>query len=78
MTDELMPCPFCGKANDLLTWHDPKTTLYPWYRIECDNCGAKGPGSDHGDHEQQWNTRALLAAPDEPEPAAAPPKGETP
>jgi Lar family restriction alleviation protein len=55
----LLPCPFCGHSgDDLKVYHNPKTILHPWYRIECDWCGAEGPGSDHGDHVEQWNTRA--------------------
>lgn len=56
------PCPFCGDRDNLIQYHDPRTVLHPWYRIECDNCGAKGPGSDRGDHVAQWNYRAAIAA----------------
>jgi Lar family restriction alleviation protein len=56
---ELKPCPFCGHHSDsLIEWHDPKTILHPWYRIECDYCGAKGPGTDRGVHRDLWNDRA--------------------
>lgn len=67
MSDALKPCPFCGGNDRLIEYHNPKTVLHPWYRIECEYCGAKGPGSDRGDHVQEWNTRAALSA---PQPAA--------
>ena len=57
-----LPCPFCD-SDQLLEYHDPRTTLHPWYRIECDHCGCNGPGSDRGDHIELWNTRATQAAP---------------
>ena len=43
MSDELKPCPFCGREN--LTTHreikaDPMDILY----IECVDCGSRGPG----------------------------------
>lgn len=60
--DELKPCPFCGQT-DLVTWHDPKTTLHPWFRIECDNCGCHGPGTDQGTHRAQWNRRSTDTTP---------------
>ena len=53
----LLPCPFCGDSDSLEVWHDPQTVLHPWYRVECGFCGAKGPGSDKGDHVDEWNTR---------------------
>ena len=58
MRAELKPCPFCGRDDSFITYHDPRTILHPWYRIECDWCGCKGPGSDRGDHVAQWNARA--------------------
>jgi Lar family restriction alleviation protein len=59
---ECLPCPFCGKADHLLIYHDPRTVLHPWYRIECDYCGANGPGTDQGDHVDEWNNRAAIDA----------------
>ena len=59
--EALAACPFCGNSDSLITHHEPGTVLHPWYRIECDNCGAKGPGTDQGTHAEQWNRRTLSA-----------------
>lgn len=68
VAQELQPCPFCGHGDSLIEYHDPQTILHPWYRIECDYCGAKGPGSDRGDHKDQWNRQAARAPAVRPEP----------
>lgn len=64
MPNELAPCPFCGASGaELVTYHEPGTVLHPWYRVECDHCGAKGPGTDRGTHREDWNRRAAATAP---------------
>lgn len=64
MPNELAPCPFCGASGaELVTYHEPGTVMHPWYRIECDHCGAKGPGTDRGTHREDWNRRAAATAP---------------
>lgn len=48
-------CPFCGHLDSLQIYHEPGTDIHPWYCVRCDNCGARGPGDDHGDHIANWN-----------------------
>lgn len=57
--EQLAACPFCGDPGSLITHHEQGTVLHPWYRIECDNCGAKGPGTDQGNHADLWTRRTL-------------------
>lgn len=45
---ELMPCPFCGEADDLGDYRDS----YPHPEVVCGNCGAHA----HGD---MWNKRCV-------------------
>lgn len=55
--NKLNPCPFCGNKEDFETDHLDGTILHPAYRILCGYCGASTRYSDHGDHEEIWNTR---------------------
>lgn len=55
MSNELLPCPFCG-GNDLeLSQHD-KSSLFVW--VHCNSCGADGTPSEEGEESVNlWNTR---------------------
>lgn len=57
-TAALLPCPFCGKADNLIRRHLEGTTIHPTYCIECDYCGARNGWTDKGDEADDWNTRA--------------------
>lgn len=62
MSEEIKGCPFCGHPDSLVVYHDPNTLLHPWFRVECDYCGAGGTGSDKGDQLIQWSLRAVTVA----------------
>ncbi len=59
MTDELLPCPFCGSDAILL---DTKLVIGFQYFISCNKCRANGPGftNDRNKAITSWNTRADL------------------
>lgn len=55
---KLLPCPFCGSTNLYDTGNGVGREF-----IECCDCGASGPSSDHGnDAEDHWNRRAVPQA----------------
>jgi len=64
MTDkELLPCPFCGQVNEIVT---TPYYLHGAYTTECQSCEAEGPAkSTRNEARQAWNTRANKAVPDE-------------
>lgn len=49
----LLPCPFCGSDNV------SECADYPPSRMECNVCGAVGPGDTdfEDDAAEQWNKR---------------------
>lgn len=52
MSDELKPCPFCGKL------HHEVSDYKPVYRVECTFCGAR-TGNYNSEQEaiKAWNER---------------------
>lgn len=57
---ELMPCPWCGKAEFRVAWTRVTDEVQFW-RVECANCdcGANGPDRDTEDEAiGAWNTRS--------------------
>lgn len=57
-TDEIKPCPFCGKKSSLLVDHDELN----WFFIHCSpsdfGCGTTGPGGiSEEDALEKWNIR---------------------
>ena len=65
MSTKLLPCPFCGETDALITEHLGGTVIHPAYRIRCDNCGASSRYTDSG-WVSAWNTRAALAPAKDP------------
>lgn len=58
---ELKPCPFCGGEAKLVDFRDGANII--WRVVECQTCGAKGPGIPKGIAiddaiRMQWNRRA--------------------
>lgn len=52
MSEELKPCPFCGKAQPA------RTVPIQRSQYECTTCGAEGPyGVNHHDVATKWNRR---------------------
>lgn len=63
MSEELKPCPFCGKSEYILVDCDQSGYL----TISCDHCGGKMPTpyKDRADAYPAWNTRPGPAAVDQ-------------
>jgi Lar family restriction alleviation protein len=71
VSEQLLPCPFCGGKGTLLSHEDPRVTNYS-YQVVCGGCDATGASTDcdwNGDTSKakddavrQWNTRADLHA----------------
>ena len=69
MSDELLPCTFCG-SNDLYTEYDIVDGYYPVaysYWVGCKSCDAQGPTVTCNSMElsksgarMAWNTRSRL------------------
>ncbi len=58
MTQELLPCPFCGHLDPEMT--DDAESIKWWVRCLC--CGARGPREEgEGNAIAAWNIRADLA-----------------
>jgi hypothetical protein len=60
----LFPCPFCAGEGRLFV-HElaGMPELEPIYQIECEDCGATGPGRDSPfDAEKWWNRKMLVQA----------------
>ena len=63
MSNDLLPCPFCGDTSDMLgeqekrglyLYHsDPSGDTKAWSHICCLNCGAEHASVD------KWNTRVI-------------------
>lgn len=55
MTDNLMPCPFCGEEVKMGVNHEQ----FVWYQVECE-CGAiAGSGRTTREAaEKDWNRRS--------------------
>lgn len=61
MSDELLPCPFCGDTSDMLNKKNgrglycyanaPSSDMQTWKHVCCLNCGAGHSSVD------KWNTR---------------------
>lgn len=55
MNATLKECPFCDSANLHKTGNDIGSEY-----VECADCGASGPASDHSSNaEEYWNRRAI-------------------
>lgn len=60
MTENLAPCPFCG-SGDVLSFGVSQNQGTA-YRVQCLNCGAKGPRvCDDEQAQDAWNSRATTA-----------------
>lgn len=68
MSEELLPCPFCGGApcpDIQQVNHAPKTNT-TWFAAWCEGCKSSGPErTDKAEAITAWNTRAGI-----PDPAA--------
>lgn len=54
----LLPCPFCGLADDLLVPQHGAAGEF-WWEVYCDNCCATGPSSTtEAEAIEAWNTRS--------------------
>jgi Lar family restriction alleviation protein len=61
MTEELLPCPFCGSTDitirrTLIGLRQKETARRYW--CECQECGAAGPNNQYQSGAvKAWNTR---------------------
>lgn len=59
MGEKLLPCPFCGVSEDMLTqaYYADRANSYPNY-VKCEACGAEVIGASKEAAIAAWNTRA--------------------
>jgi Lar family restriction alleviation protein len=59
MSDELLPCPFCGNKDAIMLMNDSRRGT--WW-VLCDNCGARGNETDRESRAVEgWNSRTAAA-----------------
>jgi Lar family restriction alleviation protein len=68
VSDELLPCPFCGHVG--LDFDDENGSTFRWAKAECSGCGAStGEVRKHEDWKQDaieaWNRRSVAGVSDE-------------
>lgn len=56
-----LPCPFCGRHDDIMIGEEQDVVEGPWFRAKCGICGVDAPGgSSLTAAATGWNTRGRL------------------
>lgn len=57
MTDEPLPCPFCGGSAHVSEWRTlaDLTPIIELYEVVCDDDACRG-GYDHAGDKRSWST----------------------